>query len=124
MDALAFFLVDRLLRPGGWIIFDDLDWTYAISPALKDTELVRNMPVDERTAPQVRKIYELLVKPHRSYHNFRVQDGWAYAQKRDDAATARAGQREIVTEQIIREKEPHWGVRRFLGKVSTKLVGK
>ena len=23
----AFFLVDRLMQPGGWIIFDDLDWT-------------------------------------------------------------------------------------------------
>ncbi|MEY2830848.1 MAG: hypothetical protein RLZZ574_106, partial [Cyanobacteriota bacterium] len=25
--GLAFFLVDKLLQPGGWMIFDDLDWT-------------------------------------------------------------------------------------------------
>jgi hypothetical protein len=29
VDGLAFFLVHRLLKPGGWIIFDDLDWTHA-----------------------------------------------------------------------------------------------
>lgn len=28
VDGFAFFLVDRLLRPGGWIVFDDLDWTF------------------------------------------------------------------------------------------------
>ena len=47
VDALAFFLVDRLLRPGGWVIFDDLNWTYATSPVMKDSELVRNMPLEE-----------------------------------------------------------------------------
>jgi predicted O-methyltransferase YrrM len=61
VDALAFFLVDRLLRPGGWIIFDDLDWTYATSPSLKESEEVRSMPLDEQTTSQVKKIYELLV---------------------------------------------------------------
>ena len=83
VDALAFFLVDRLLRPGGWIILDDLDWTYAKSPSLKHTEAVRGMPTDEQTTPQVRKIYELLVKTHPNYHNFRIEGGWAFAQKRD-----------------------------------------
>ena len=48
VDALAFFLVDRLLRPGGWVIFDDLNWTYATSPVMKDSELVRNMPLERR----------------------------------------------------------------------------
>ena len=27
-DGLAFFLVDKLLLPDGWIIFDDWNWTY------------------------------------------------------------------------------------------------
>jgi predicted O-methyltransferase YrrM len=31
VDGFAFFLSDRLLRPGGWVIFDDLDWTYSTS---------------------------------------------------------------------------------------------
>src|ERR1019366_10029773 len=28
-DGLAFFLVEKLLMPGGWVLFDDLDWTFA-----------------------------------------------------------------------------------------------
>jgi predicted O-methyltransferase YrrM len=52
VDGFAFFLVERLLRPGGWILFDDLNWTYAASESLKDTDLVRTMPKDERETPQ------------------------------------------------------------------------
>jgi predicted O-methyltransferase YrrM len=81
VDGFAFFLVDRLLRPGGWIIFDDLDWTYAMSPSLANTDWVQSMPLDEQKEPQIRKVYELLVKTHPCYGDFRVQDGWAYAHK-------------------------------------------
>jgi predicted O-methyltransferase YrrM len=28
VDGLAFFLADMLLRPGGWILFDDLNWNF------------------------------------------------------------------------------------------------
>ena len=42
-DGFAFFLVEKVLRPGGWIVFDDLTWTFSDSPSLKDTELVRSM---------------------------------------------------------------------------------
>jgi predicted O-methyltransferase YrrM len=81
VDGFAFFLVDRLLMPGGWIIFDDLDWTYASSPTLRHTEKVRAMPREEREIPQIRKVYELLVKLHCSYGDFMTKDGWAYARK-------------------------------------------
>ena len=87
VDGFAFFLVDRLLRPGGWIIFDDLDWTYATSPSLRDIEQIQSIPLEERETPQIRKVYELLVKPHPHYNNFRTQDGWAYAQKINDTIT-------------------------------------
>src|SRR5699024_7147399 len=29
IDGMAFFLADKLLREGGWILFDDYDWRYA-----------------------------------------------------------------------------------------------
>ena len=82
VDGFAFFLADRLLRPGGWLIMDDLNWTYDHSPALKDTDWVRSMPADEKTTQQVKRVYELLVKTHPDYHNFTISNGWAYAQKR------------------------------------------
>src|SRR3989344_2249807 len=32
IDALAFFLIDRLLKTGGYIDFDDYNWTFSKSP--------------------------------------------------------------------------------------------
>jgi len=124
VDALAFFLVDRLLRPGGWIIFDDLEWTFATSPTLWERESVRSMPLDEQTTPQVKMIYELLVKTHPNYQNFRVEEGWAFAQKRDtEDISAPVGQREIVTEQIVRVERIKVGLGGLLMRIVDKLKG-
>lgn len=77
--GLAFFLVDKLLQPGGWMIFDDLDWTMEHL----DAKWALRKPEEERITPQVRKVWELLVKPHPHYSNFYEQNGWGYAQKID-----------------------------------------
>ncbi|AUB60321.1 hypothetical protein BK009_06250 [Methanobacterium subterraneum] len=82
-DGFAFFLVDKLLVPGGWIIFDDINLTFNKSPSFKNSEKVQKMPFDERNTAHVRKIYELLVKTHPSYHNFVEKGNWVYAQKND-----------------------------------------
>jgi predicted O-methyltransferase YrrM len=102
VDGFAFFLLDRLLMPAGWIIFDDLDWTYASSPALRDTEKVRAMPREEREIPQIRKVYELLVKLHSSYGDFMTKDGWAYARKIHSGVPASF--QNVKTELIYQEK--------------------
>jgi predicted O-methyltransferase YrrM len=102
VDGFAFFLVDRLLRPNGWIIFDDLNWTYADSPALRHTDRVMHMPEDERTAPQIRLVYDLLVKTHPSYHTFRDEGDWAFAQKLPVPESH--GGRRIVKELVLVEK--------------------
>jgi predicted O-methyltransferase YrrM len=62
-DGFAFLLVDRLLRPDRWIVFDDLRWSFAASPTLRDSERVARMGEDERSAQQVHKIVDLLVRP-------------------------------------------------------------
>lgn len=93
-DGFAFFLVDKLLVSGGWIIFDDINWTYNESPCFKNSETVQKMPSDERNTAQVRKIYELLVKTHPNYHNFIEKGDWGYAQKKDG-----------ISSQIIELKE-------------------
>ncbi len=64
-DALAFLLVDRLLRPGGYIDFDDYNWTHANSPSVNPATWpkAREMFTDEQIAtPQVKLIIELLVR--------------------------------------------------------------
>jgi predicted O-methyltransferase YrrM len=66
-DGLAFLLVDRLLRPGSWIVFDDVKWTFASSPSLRESARVAAMPEEERVEQQVRKVVDLLVRTTPGY---------------------------------------------------------
>lgn len=79
--GFAFCLVSRLLRPGGWIIFDDLDWTHE-DETVRATPRVIAMPSEERTTPQIRKVYELLVRPDPDFDYFYEHGQWGYARKR------------------------------------------
>lgn len=83
-DGLAFFLVDKLLRPGGWMVFDDLDWTFEGSGReSSDGISVRAMSPEERCVPHVRLIVDLLVRQHADYRVDAVLEGrLAVAQKR------------------------------------------
>ena len=80
-DGFAFFLVDKLLKKGGWILFDDMFWTYSSSKGLKDSNLVQKMPEDERTTPQIENVFRLLVAQNPDYSNFLIKDRWGWAQK-------------------------------------------
>lgn len=102
VDGFAFFLIDRLLQPNGWIIFDDLDWTYAYGSTLGNTNGFKDMPIEERETPQIRKVYELLVKMHPSYDDFRVEEGWAYAHK----ITGSVADPARVRQEVIVERVP------------------
>jgi predicted O-methyltransferase YrrM len=78
VDGLAVVLVEKLLRPGGWLLMDDLDWTYADDPGREATDGVvhRALSEPERTQPHVRAIFELIVAQHPSFTDLRVQDEW------------------------------------------------
>lgn len=115
-DGFAFFLVDKLLTPGGWIIFDDFNWTFATSPSLKNSELVRNMPTDEKTTPQIRKVFELLVEQHSGYDDFIVKDGWGYARKVSTKSSSHMVQ---IKKEIVYQP-----VDVGLGSVIQKIYGK
>lgn len=116
VDGFAFLLVNRLLRPGGWIIFDDLDWSYAASPAMKGTDFVESLPIDERETPQVRKIWELLVKTHPSFDQFWEDRGWAFARKSPAAMEELTEiRREVV---FLPPPSPPW--KRFLQQIVSR----
>jgi predicted O-methyltransferase YrrM len=70
-DALAFFLVDKLLRPGGWLLFDDLTWKVE---ALDVHET-------ERAVAGVGEVYELLVAGHPAYDLLESDGDWGWARK-------------------------------------------
>jgi len=70
IDALAFVLVDRLLRPGGFVDFDDYRWTIRSSPThnpLVFPEITHQYTWEQRRVRQVRMVVELLVRPHPGY---------------------------------------------------------
>ena len=85
IDGAAFFFVDKLLKPGGWIIFDDYSWTYARADtkrAATDGITHRTLSDAERETPHIREVFELLVVQHPNYSNFiRLNNDWALAQK-------------------------------------------
>ena len=65
IDALTFFLADKLLKVGGHIDFDDYDWTLGGSPSLRPERfsLTGKMFTREQIdAKQVEMIVELLVR--------------------------------------------------------------
>lgn len=93
VDGLAVVLVEKLLRPGGWLLMDDLDWTYEqnpwFAPELGPDGNARPLgPLSDRqrTAPQIRPVFDLIVKQHPSFTQLAVEDEWyGWAQKLPDA---------------------------------------
>ena len=77
VDGFSFFLVDKLLKPGGCIVFDDLNWRLAFSSCWKQTH-----HIGFKFTKQVRKVWELLVKTHPDYHKFQEINGQGYAFKK------------------------------------------
>jgi predicted O-methyltransferase YrrM len=76
-DGLAVFLIEKLLRPGGWLLIDDLGWTY--SPHREGCHYftdIASLSEAERTEPHLRAVFELIVKQHPAFTELRVQDEW------------------------------------------------
>jgi predicted O-methyltransferase YrrM len=77
IDGLAVVLIEKLLRPGGWLLLDDLGWTYeggTHGPGQSPDDL--RLSARERTTPHVRAVYDLIVRQHPAFTDFREEDGW------------------------------------------------
>jgi predicted O-methyltransferase YrrM len=70
IDGLAAVLVERLLRPGGWLLMDDLGWTYDEHGAEWARE---ELSPEERREPHMRSVFDLVVRPRFSEVS---DDGW------------------------------------------------
>lgn len=81
--GFGFTLVNYLLKPGGVIVFDDIDWTISGSKAYRrDSELMAQFSKDERACQSVRLVWDTLV-PRMGYTQVEEisSAGWAVAQK-------------------------------------------
>lgn len=69
-DALAFLLIDRLVKPGGYVQFDDYDWTLAESKSMNPKAFPKTskwFTNEQIQAKQVKMIFDLLVRRDENY---------------------------------------------------------
>jgi predicted O-methyltransferase YrrM len=88
IDGLAVVLLEKLLRPGGWLLMDDLEWTYAQDPHREATDGIvhRDLSEGERTQPHLRAVFDLIVAQHPSFTELRREDEWwGWARKQPGA---------------------------------------
>jgi predicted O-methyltransferase YrrM len=77
VDGFAVVLVEKLLRPGGWLLMDDLGWTYAdAGTAATDGIVHRELSEAERREPHLRAVFDLIVAQHPSFTEVHLQDDW------------------------------------------------
>lgn len=86
IDGFAFFLVDKLLNRGGYLVFDDYSWTFAMADGRREATdgfTHRRLSEDELNTPHISEVFELLVKQHPDYSELAVHpiDDWAIARK-------------------------------------------
>jgi predicted O-methyltransferase YrrM len=88
VTGFAFFLVDRLLKPGGWVVFDDLNWTFErmIKPGEPVPEFLSRMPEEELRTAQIDRVWNLLVVRSTGYERHEVIGSWGVARKRVSSA--------------------------------------
>lgn len=100
VTGFGFFLVDKLLVPGGWLLFDDLNWTIEGSEGLKDSERAKKLSTEQRTTAQVGKVFDLLVRTHPDYVNVKQKGNWGWAQKSPEAAESVPAPRKGLLERL------------------------
>lgn len=78
-DALAFMLVARLIKPGGWIAVDDINYFFRLIPGWENFH--QDKTDRELDTLQMEMVYELMVKTHPDFCDFRLTHngriGWA-----------------------------------------------
>lgn len=78
-DALAFSLATQLLKPGGWLVLDDLNYRWRDQPQWKTTH--PHLTGRELDTYQLTMVYDLFVRTHPDFTDFRVTHdgrlGWA-----------------------------------------------
>ncbi len=96
-DGITVVVSERLLRPGGWLLLDDLGWTYEKHCANKTRHYeidLTKLSDSERTQPHLRAIFDLLIRTNPAFDEFVVQDDWwGWARKSAAARTRTAVRR-------------------------------
>ena len=96
-DGLAVVLAEKLLQPGGWLLLDDLGWTYEDFERKRNRQLhydtdIPKLSAEERVQPHLRAIFDLLIRTNPVFDRFVIQDDWwGWAHKSTDKLRLRSG---------------------------------
>ena len=134
-DGLAVLLAERLLQPGGWLLLDDLGWSYdQHSDSAWHYEIeVAKLSKEERAEPHLRAVYDLLTKTNPAFDQFLIQDDWwGWARKSPQATPlpgpgARSGQAQITisyTRPPLRVRAALQGAPRRMRRLLARPVGR
>ena len=119
-DGCAFFLADKLLKPGGMLLFDDMAWTIAGSPEASKEAWTQAMSPALRGTMQVTKLFDLLVMQHPDYDSFVKAGDWGWAQKKaGEGASAAPAAKSLYTPPTLRQE-----LVEVAGKVARRVVEK
>jgi predicted O-methyltransferase YrrM len=137
IDGLAVVLAEKLLRPDGWLLLDDLDWTYDLHPDRPATDGIvhRDLSRSERREPHMRAVWDLLVRQHPAFTELIVQDdwwGWAHktphAPRRLTLGTSRpvgvvvtCAARRLRRRAVKHARHAGWNLRRFFRRSASLL---
>ena len=84
-DVCAFHLALKLLKPGGWFLFDDYMYSIEKSAWWSQAPEMRDKPEDYRKECQVERLVTLVVAQHPDIESVVIRDNWAWARKKADA---------------------------------------
>jgi predicted O-methyltransferase YrrM len=122
-DGLAVVLMEKLLRPGGWLLLDDLGWSYEkhTDSAWHYEIEVAKLSEPERAQPHLRAVFDLLIQPSEAFDQFLIEDDWwGWARKAPDPARPGDGHPARPRTITVRTSAPR-GRERIPGPVRRQL---
>ena len=87
-DGFAFLLCSKLLKPGGWILFDDIGFRFNDTIENREeatTEFLSSLTEEEKRTPQIEKVFLLLVMQHFDFEDAYIDGSWGWARKKETA---------------------------------------
>lgn len=78
IDGLAVVLLGKLLKPGGWLLLDDMAWTFGADPG---SPRPPHISEEELAEPHIQAAFDVLVKTDPSFTELREDGEWGWARK-------------------------------------------
>ena len=116
VDSCAFFLSEKLLKPGGWMLFDDLTWTIAGSPEAIKNGVGKDLSAGMLATQQVMRVFELCVSQHPNFDSFTITGDWGWARK---TAADRQQSSPVIAQMFAKQN----GLASTLRKIARKVTG-